>query len=73
MFMESLDEQELADLRHHWGGAYLIQCLGPGVWVAQRRDSRKTLGADSPGGLLTRIREDYAAQPVPRAGKEQDR
>jgi len=55
------------DLRFHWGGAYLIEHLGPDVWVAQRRDkSWGTLGAKTPVGLLVKIRDDYAAQPVPR-------
>lgn len=66
----STPDEPLADLRHHWGSAYLIEHLGPGVWVAQRKDSRATLGADSPGGLLAKIRADYAAQPVPRQGGE---
>lgn len=34
----STPDEPLADLRHHWGSAYLIEHLGPGVWVAQRRD-----------------------------------
>ncbi len=57
----------LADLRHHWGDAYLIHHLETaGKWVAQRRDSRETMSADTPDGLLGKIRADYAARPVPR-------
>lgn len=62
----STPDEPLADLRHHWGTAYLIEHLGPDVWVAQRRDkSRGTLGAKTPGGLLVKIRADYQAAPVP--------
>jgi hypothetical protein len=65
--VNSTPDEPLADLRFHWGGAYLIEHLGPDVWVAQRRDkSRGTLGAKTPAGLLVKIRDDYAAQPVPR-------
>jgi hypothetical protein len=59
-------EGPLDDLRWHWGGAYLISFSGPGGWVAQRRDNRETLRADSPGELLDRIRADYATHPVSR-------
>lgn len=60
-----MNETDLADLRHHWGEAYLIDCLS-GRWIAQRRDSHATMSADSPEGLLGKIRADYAARPVPR-------
>lgn len=56
----------LDDLRWHWGDAYLIHHLGPDVWVAQRRDSRQTLGAEDPETLRERIKADYAARPVSR-------
>ena len=61
-------DEPLADLRHHWGEAYLIEHPGPDVWVAQRRDSRTTLGAASPEALLELIRADYASNPVRRDG-----
>jgi hypothetical protein len=57
-------ERTLDELRWHWGDAYLISFFEPDIWVAQRRDDRETLRADSPGGLLDRIRADYAAHPV---------
>jgi len=57
---------DLDDLRWHWGEAYLIHHLGPDVWVAQRRDSRETLGAEDPETLRERIKADYAAHPVSR-------
>jgi len=59
-------EKPLDDLRWHWGGAYLISFSGPDNWVAQRRDNRQTIRADSPGDLLEKIRADYAAHPVSR-------
>lgn len=62
-------DEPLADLRHHWGEAYLIEYLGPDVWVAQRRDkSRSTIGAATAAELLEKIRADYATRPVPRGG-----
>jgi hypothetical protein len=64
--MESDWQEELADLRHHWGSAYLINCFGLGTWVAQRHDSHGTLGSQSAEGLLEAIREDYQLHPVPR-------
>ena len=57
---------DLDDLRWHWGEAYLIHHLSPDVWVAQRRDSRQTLGAEDPETLRERIKADYAARPVSR-------
>lgn len=57
---------DLDDLRWHWGEAYLIHHLGPDVWVAQRRDSRQTIGAEDPETLRERIKADYAARPVSR-------
>jgi hypothetical protein len=59
-------ESPLADLRWHWGSAYLITRPEPGIWIAQRRDSSGTLRAADPGKLLLRIRDDYARQPIPR-------
>lgn len=59
-------DADLAELRHHWGSAYLIEHPGPDVWIAQRKDSRETLRADSPGELLEKIRADYATHPVSR-------
>ena len=59
-------QEELDDLRFHWGSAYNIQHLGD-TYVAQRRDkSRATVSAKTPDGLLERIREDYAARPIRR-------
>jgi hypothetical protein len=57
---------DLDDLRWHWGDAYLIHHLGPDTWVAQRRDSRQTLGAKDPETLRERIKADHAARPVGR-------
>jgi hypothetical protein len=64
--MTTWAEQELADLRHHWGSAYLITRPGPDVWVAQRRDTRETLRADTPLGLRDKILANYMARKVSR-------
>lgn len=58
--------EPLAELRHHWGSAYLIEHPEPDVWLAQRKDNRETLRAELPGELLGLIRDDYAARPVSR-------
>jgi hypothetical protein len=58
-------DEPLADLRFHWGSAYLVEVIG-GRWIAQRRDSHETFSSDSPVGLLDFIREDYRLRPVPR-------
>jgi len=60
-------EEQLDDLRWHYGEAYLIHYLSePDRWVAQRRDSHATMSAESADGLLDRIREDYRVHPVSR-------
>jgi len=60
-------EEQLDDLRWHYGEAYLIHYLsGPGRWVAQRRDSHATMGAEGPDELRDLITADYAAHPVSR-------
>ena len=64
--VELCDKRALASLRWHWGSAYVISRLAPDTWIAQRRDDRQTLRADSPEILLDRIRADYAAHPVSR-------
>lgn len=65
-------EKPLDELRWHWGGAYLIDYPEPGVWMAQRRDDRSTLRADSAAGLFEAIRADYAAHPVSRQAAGSD-
>jgi len=65
-------EEQLDDLRWHYGEAYLIDCLS-GRWIAQRRDSHATMSADGPDGLLERIREDYRRHPVSRRTAGADR
>jgi hypothetical protein len=59
-------QADLNELRHHWGSAYVITHPQPDVWVAQRKDDRTTLRADTPGGLRDRIVADYLARPVSR-------
>ena len=60
------DEQDLEELQWHWSSAYVIARTGPGVWLAQRRDDRAVLRAESVAELGEKIRADYAARPVPR-------
>ncbi len=57
---------QLAELRFHWGSAYMVWCNAPGRWTAERRDGKGTLSADSAGELWEKIRADYFACPVPR-------
>ena len=64
--MDYATADDLADLRWHWGSAYMIFHPEPDVWVAQRRDDYATLRAEAPMELLERIRADYQDRPVPR-------
>jgi hypothetical protein len=65
--MDSDWDADLDDLRWHWGDAYLIHCFGLGRWVAQRRDSHATMGAEGPDELRDKIAADYRAHPVSRS------
>jgi hypothetical protein len=56
----------LGALMWHWGSAYIIGCHGAGLWIAQRRDTRETLRAETPLGLRDKIIADYTTRPVPR-------
>jgi hypothetical protein len=58
---------DLADLKHHWSGAYII-CHWPrvGLWLAQRRDDHTTVKAGDPEELRRLIRADYSARRVSR-------
>ena len=56
---------ELGDLQHHYGEAYVIADMGR-YWLAQRRDDRVMIRAETAGELLEKIRADYARKPVPR-------
>jgi hypothetical protein len=44
----------------------LICCFGLGRWVAQRRDSHATMGAEGPDELRGKIAADYRAHLVSR-------
>lgn len=60
------DEEDLAQLRHHWGDAYHIE-RGPSGWRAKRRDGRGDwMIRRSADSLFRAIGEDYTARPVPR-------
>jgi len=52
-------DDDLPDLRYHWGSAYLISHPELGLWIAQRRDTRETLRAESASELLEKIRAKY--------------
>jgi hypothetical protein len=60
----ALWDEALDALRWHWGEAYVICNPGPEVWLAERRDTRETLKADTPMGLRDAIIADYTARPV---------
>ena len=55
----------LAYLIHHYGEAYEIS-RRRGRCEARRRDDGTVLAADDAQELLSLIRTDYAARPVPR-------
>jgi hypothetical protein len=59
-------DEPLDALRWHWGEAYIINCVGPGKWLSERRDTHDTLRDETPLGLRDRIIADYAARPVSR-------
>jgi hypothetical protein len=59
-------DDPLGALQWHWGSAYIISCHGAGFWIAQRRDTRETLRAETPLGLRDEIIADYTARPVHR-------
>jgi hypothetical protein len=57
--------EDLQDLRHHWGSAYVIT-YHRRQWLAARHDTREALTADSADELRQKIRADYHEHPVPR-------
>jgi hypothetical protein len=60
-------DEELADLVFNWGEWYAITVHGGGRrYLAQRRDGKGTLVADSAAGLRLKIVADNEADPVPR-------
>jgi hypothetical protein len=60
------DDEQLAELRHHWDTAYVIEQTGPSTWLAARRDGRGAVHADSADELFAAISDDYRKRPVPR-------
>jgi hypothetical protein len=56
---------DLAYLVHHCGSAYRIT-RDRGCWSARRRDGQGIFTARSGIELLAKIRENYAAEKVPR-------
>lgn len=69
--MDRWDESQLESLSWHWEGAYAISRPEPGVWLAQRLDTRATLRAGSAAELRDAIKDDYTARPVPREAEPQ--
>jgi hypothetical protein len=61
-----VDDTTWDSLDWNWGSAYRITNPEPGVWLAQRRDDRTTLRAESAEELSDMIQADYAKRPVPR-------
>jgi hypothetical protein len=60
------DDNELAELRWHWGSAYAITRPRLRTWLAERRDTREVLRAATADELLELIRDDYTDRPVSR-------
>ena len=60
------DVMELESLTFHWGDAYSISHPVPGRWIAQRRDNRETVTAETAEQLHKAIEADYAKKRVPR-------
>jgi hypothetical protein len=65
-FADELREQQLAELRHHYGEAYSIMCGWDG-WQAKRKDGRGGwIIRETAEELLEAIRADYRRDPVRR-------
>ena len=59
----------LARLRWHWGSAYDIRNPLPYVWIAERRDNRAALWADTSTAPHDAIRADYIERPTTSRGR----
>jgi hypothetical protein len=57
---------DLAQIRYHWGEAYEVGWQDGSFWF-RRRDNGATLQCSTVAALLSEIRLDYGARPVPRA------
>jgi hypothetical protein len=58
---------ELGSLRRAWGDCYKIWYdAADAVWIAERRDDRARVRRHQPWELLSEIRDDHAARPVPQ-------
>jgi hypothetical protein len=57
---------DLAQIRYHWGEAYEVGWQDGSFWF-RRRDNGATLQCTTAAALLSEIRLDYSAMPVPRA------
>lgn len=64
--MTTPDDEELIELRFHYGEAYTI-VHGTAQWAALRRDIQGGwIVAPTADALFELIRADYARKPVPR-------
>jgi hypothetical protein len=59
------DESRLESLIHSWGEVYSISRPEVGRWVAQRKDTRETLTAETAEELDAAILRDYTAKRFP--------
>jgi hypothetical protein len=59
------DESRLESLIRGWGECYIISRPEPDLWLAQRRDDRDTLTAETADELDVAILRDYTAKPFP--------
>jgi hypothetical protein len=60
------EQEQLAELRHHWGSAYSILVNRDG-WQAKRKDGRGDwIMRPDADALTDAIRADYRRQPVSR-------
>lgn len=66
------DRHQLELLRWHWAAGYAITRDRAG-WRAERRDDGTVLTEDTGERLRHLIREDFAARPVPRPSRRQER
>lgn len=62
-------DEDLADLRYHWGSAYDIRVTEAGIWRAIRRDNGRTIVTACAGDLHTLVVADYVAEPVKRGDR----
>jgi hypothetical protein len=60
------EREDLTQLRHNWSAVYEISYTPPSAWSARRLDDRAFIQLPTAWQLRQWIREDHAANPVPR-------